>query len=167
MGWPNFITGITPSAEYTVNQTLASSTEYALVDASNNNVKVTLGKASSNERTVHTIKKIDNSNHKVIIDAYSTETIDGEQTIELKLQYQYVTIVCDGTEWFIIGGEYVKMEDTLDDIKGTLEDLLEQQEKALVLQAKSLKHLEDFTEAEPDNEEIEEELRDMIVEVKD
>ncbi|GAH36988.1 unnamed protein product, partial [marine sediment metagenome] len=48
------------------------------------------------------------------IDANSTETIDGEQTIELTLQYAYLAIICDGTEWWIIGGEYVKMEDKLD-----------------------------------------------------
>lgn len=167
MGWFDFTTGITASAEYTTNQTLASSTQFVLVDASAGDCIITLPAAADNTRTVYTIKKTDSSNHKVTIDANSTETIDGKETIELKLQYSYITIVCDGTEWFIIGGEYVKMEDTLDDIKDRLDTLLEQDRKKLLLQIKSLKHLEDFTEVELDDEDLEEELKEMEPEVND
>jgi len=124
MGWYDFTTGITASAEYTVNQTLSSSTQFVYVDATSGNVIITLGAATDNERTVHTIKKIDSSGHTVTIDPDGSETIDGEQEIELNLQYSYITIVCDGTEWWIIGGEYVKMEDILREQKDLLERLL-------------------------------------------
>lgn len=166
-GWPDFITGITPSAEYSSNQTLASSTNYALVDASTRNVTITLPAAADNERTVFTIKKIDSSNHRVTIDANGTETIDGELTVDLKLQYSYITIVCDGTEWFIIGGEYVKMEDTLEDIKKVLDNTLENQEKLLVKIGEIEKHQAEGSELDIDQEEVEEKLRDMMVEVND
>lgn len=128
MGWYDFTTGITASDDVTTSETLSSSTQFVWVDATLGNVIVTLGAATDNERTVHTIKKIDSSGHTVTIDANGTETIDGEQTIVLNLQYAYVTIVCDGTEWFIIGGEYVKMEDKLDtliDRQGDTNELLE------------------------------------------
>ena len=114
MGWFDFTTDITGSAEYTVNQTLASSTQFVLVDASAGHVIVTLGAAADNTRTVHTIKKIDSTSNKVTIDADGSETIDGEATIDLQLQYSYVTIVCDGTEWFIIGGGNVKLEELIE-----------------------------------------------------
>ena len=109
--------------EYVNTRTLSADNYIVLVDASNTGFTLTLPVASSHANRIYTIKKIDNSVNKVTIDANSTETIDGEETIELKTQYAYVTIVCDGTEWFIIGGEYVKMEDAL-------EGVLDEQEKA-------------------------------------
>lgn len=167
MGWFNFTTGITASAEYTTSQTLSSSTQFVLVNANAGNVIITLPAAADNPLTIYTIKKIDPSIHTVKIDANSNETIDGELTIDLTLQYSYITIVCDGDEWFIIGGEYVKMEGILEEIKDILEGLRVQDEKGLLYRGKLLKHLEDFTEAEPDEETIEEELKAIMVETAD
>ena len=113
MGFYDFTTGITASDDVTTSETLSSSTQFVWVDATKGNVIITLPAAADNTRTVYTIKKIDNSGNTVTIDANGTEKIDGELEIVLNLQYQYVTIVCDGDEWFIIGGEYVKMEDLL------------------------------------------------------
>lgn len=113
MGLYDFTTGITASAEYTINQTLSPSTQFVWVNALAGNVIITLPAAADNIRTLYTIKKIDSSGHSVTIDANGNETIDGEQTIVLNLQYAYITIISDGDEWFIIGGEYVKMEDRL------------------------------------------------------
>ncbi len=113
MGLYDFTTGITASAEYTTNKTLSPSTQFVWVNALVGNVIITLPAAADNIRTLYTIKKIDSSGHSVTIDANGNETIDGEQTIVLNLQYAYVTIISDGDEWFIIGGEYVKMEDIL------------------------------------------------------
>jgi len=166
MGWAIFSTATTITPK-TVSTTLATKDKIVLVDASSGGITITLPASSSHTKREYTIKKIDNSNHKVIIDANGTETIDGEQTIELSLQYQYITIVCDGTEWFIIGGEYVKMEDTLDSIRETLESQLEQTEKLLVLTDEIKKHQEEASDLEVDVEEVEEELRDMVVEVND
>jgi len=107
--------------EYVSAQTLSADNYIVLVDCSDTSITITLPAASSHKNRVYTLKKIDSSANKVTIDANSTETIDGEETIELKTQYTYVTIVSDGTEWFIIGGEYVKMEDTLGDVLGEQE----------------------------------------------
>lgn len=178
MGWYDFTTGITATilhpadsvtnvSEYVSSQTLSGSNCLVLVDCSNGSIIITLPASSSHTQRIYTIKKIDSSLNHVTIDANSTEKIDGELTISLTLQYEYVTIVCDGTEWFIIGGEYMKMEDTLEDIKEVLEDLLEQQEKALAIQHKTGKYIEDMSTEEFEDEEVEEELRDMVVEVKD
>lgn len=126
MGWYDFTTGITASDEVTTSETLSSSTQFVWVDATRGNVIITLPAAADNTRTVYTIKKIDSSGHTVTIDANGNETIDGEETIVLNLQYSYVTIVCDGDEWLIIGGEYVKMEEILKAQETLLETLRKQ-----------------------------------------
>lgn len=103
----------------------ATSTDYIiLVDASTGDITIALPAASSSTNYGLIIKKIDSSGHSVIIDADSTEKIDGEQTIELNLQYSYIHIVCDGDEWHIIGGEYVKMEEVMRENKSLLQQQL-------------------------------------------
>ena len=157
--------------EYVSAQTLSADNFVVLVDCSATNINITLPQTSSHNERVYTIKKIDKSTHKikVTVGDTSSEGIDGETSIEIKSQYAYVTIVSSSAKsmWFIIGGEYVKMEDTLVDIKDTLEDLLEQYEKGLVIQGEVLEHIKDASTADPDREEVEEGLRDMIPEVKD
>lgn len=109
--------------------TLTANHIFVKVDASSGAVTITLPAASSNEGTVYIFKKVDSSGNSVTIDGYGSETIDGEQTVVLNLQYAYVTIAGDGEEWFIIGGEYVKMEELLgkilDELKSETEKLKE------------------------------------------
>lgn len=96
---------------------LTSNSFLVKVDASSGNVTIDLLAASSQNGVVYIFKKIDSSGNSVTIDANGSETIDGEGTIVLNLQYAYVTIACDGDEWFIIGGEYVKMDELLQEQK--------------------------------------------------
>ena len=42
------------------------------------------------------------STNTLTIDPNSTETIDGSTTFALNVQYQSITIVTDGSNWFII-----------------------------------------------------------------
>lgn len=49
------------------------------------------------------IKKL-GTTANVIIDGSGAQTIDGAATFTLTTQYESVTIVCDGTNWFIICG---------------------------------------------------------------
>ena len=146
MGWFDFTTGITASDEVTTSETLSSSTQFVWVDATLGNVIITLPAAADNTRTVYTIKKIDSSNHTVTIDANGSETIDGEETVVLNLQYAYITIVCDGDEWFIIGGEYVKMEDKLDTLIDKQEETKELLERIRQETTKGTLHLASATE---------------------
>lgn len=76
------------------------------------NTTVSLPAAASYTNRIYTIKNM-HSTGTVTIDGDGDEEIDGEATVVLNLQYQYVTIICDGTGWLIIGGEYVKMEDII------------------------------------------------------
>ncbi len=97
-----------------------------LADATGGEIKIALPTASDIPGKWYWIKKIDSSGNAVIIDADGAETIDGEQTLDLGLQYQYVVIISDGTEWFILGGEYVKMEEILREQQTLLGQLAKQ-----------------------------------------
>lgn len=92
-----------------------------LVDASACDITLTLLAASANIHKVYTIKKVDSSSHSITVKgATPSDTIDGEELVEMSFQYQYITITCDGSDWFIIGGEYVKMEQVLQEMSDEL-----------------------------------------------
>ena len=115
---PGYISGIHMTASYSettiINNYNASGKTLILVDASSGPVVVTLPEALVNSNKYYIIKKIDSSSNVVTIKGNTpAETIDGEVTLELTLQYQYTSVVCDGSRWYIIGGEYVKIEDIL------------------------------------------------------
>ena len=124
---PGHITGVMLKASYTTtaqaDNYTASVYTVILVDASGNDITITLPAALANPGRYYYIKKIDSSGNKVTVKGDTTaETIDGEEQIDINLQYAYVAVLCDGTVWHIIGGEYVKMEDIL-------QKLLEEQQK--------------------------------------
>ena len=74
-----------------------------LADASSNNIQLILPAASGNTGLTYIIKRIDNSgSFAVIIDGLGSETIDGVATKVLTSQYQLTTVVCDGSNWYII-----------------------------------------------------------------
>jgi len=64
---------------------------------------ITLPAASINTRRVYTIKKISSDGNTVTIDGNGAETIDGVTTKTLTTQWQFITIKCNGTGWFVIG----------------------------------------------------------------
>jgi len=131
---PGFISGVMLKASYSISEQTDNYTAgiytVILVDASDNDITITLPAASANPGRYYYIKKIDSSGNKVTIKGdTATETIDGEDDIDINLQYAYVAVLCDGTEWWIIGGEYVKMEDLLrrilDELKTGMDKLRE------------------------------------------
>ena len=76
------------------------------VICSSSNITVTLPDANECYKNgvskIFDIKKIDSTSYKVIIDgAPVSSVIDGSAQIELTMQYDSVTIFCDGGNWFI------------------------------------------------------------------
>lgn len=65
---------------------------------------VTLPTASVNTGRLLTIKSGGKTElaGKVTLDGEGSETIDGELTIDLLNQYEYVTVQCDGSNWHIV-----------------------------------------------------------------
>lgn len=72
-----------------------------LADATSGNLTVNLPTAVGNTAKI-TIKKIDSSANTVIIDGSTTETIDGSLTKTIEFQYTSVSLIGNGSNWFII-----------------------------------------------------------------
>jgi len=71
-----------------------------LVDASGASITVNLPAAAGGGRFV--VKKKDSSAYTVTIDADGAETIDGALTQVLAFQYDSLTLVSDGSDWWLI-----------------------------------------------------------------
>ena len=74
-----------------------------LCNAAGGAITVNLPAAVSNSDRIMFIKKTDSSTNAITIDANASETIDGDLTKLLNVQYEAIPIVCDGSNWFIPG----------------------------------------------------------------
>ena len=83
-----------------VSDTLGSTDHTTLCDCTSNAITINLPAAVAGTR--YEIKKTDATSNAVTIDGNGSETIDGATTITINSQYESVTIVCDGTNWFIV-----------------------------------------------------------------
>jgi hypothetical protein len=73
-----------------------------LVDATVGNITLNLPAVAVASGIQFDIKKTDVSANTVIVTANGAETIDGAVTATLTVQYENITIVCDGIEWHIL-----------------------------------------------------------------
>ncbi len=97
----NAITGLAVTSK-TSNYTATTSDNVILCSASGGAFSITLYAASGNTGRVLRIKKTDASVNAVTIDGNGSETIDGDTTLAIDVQYEAITIVCDGSNWMII-----------------------------------------------------------------
>ena len=86
------------SSSYTATAT--SGTTILLCNTASNNVTVNLPTAVGNT-AVYEIKKISSAN-SMIIDGFSTQTIDGDQTITIVVENESLTLVSDNANWRVI-----------------------------------------------------------------
>lgn len=87
----------------TASVTLASASNYVFADASSADIVVNLpAAATAKSGRLYNIKKTDSSANKVTVDGDGSETIDGDTTFEILQQDESVTIVCDGSNWYIV-----------------------------------------------------------------
>lgn len=87
----------------TDDYTPISSDYTIIVDASSNDVTVTLPPAADAFAQVLVLKRIDDDKKtKVTIDADGSEMIDGDLSINLKTKYMSYTIQSDGSGWYIL-----------------------------------------------------------------
>jgi hypothetical protein len=83
----------------------ASNRDYILADASGGAITVTVPSPSSNSYIG--IKKTDSSANVVTVQQNAAETIDGQTSITLEGQNEYVELVSDGTNWYIISSTVI------------------------------------------------------------
>jgi hypothetical protein len=86
----------------TANYTAATSDTVILTDAASGNVTITLPTASSASGYRFFIKRIDNSANSVSVQRSGSDTIDGGTSQTINLQYASMTVVSNGSNWYII-----------------------------------------------------------------
>lgn len=85
----------------TGNYTLTNSDEVILGNAAGGSFTVTLPTAVGSTRA-YSVKKTDSSANTVTLATTSSQTVDGGLTAVLRVQYESITVVSDGANWFII-----------------------------------------------------------------
>lgn len=88
----------TQDADFTVDQ---RSESIQLIDTSVEHVTASLCAAAEVKNRQFTFKKLTPEN-TVILSPYGSETIDGEDAAVISNQYDSLTIVSDGNNWFIV-----------------------------------------------------------------
>ena len=93
-----------PIRTETANYTVQSGDTVILGDASSGTITITLPPSAGNTGKLVVVKKIApaSAGRRVIIDGNASELIDGATTQELRLIYEALQMVCDGTGWNVI-----------------------------------------------------------------
>lgn len=77
--------------------------EILLCNAVSGDIYLQLPDVSNFNGKMYTIKKTDSSSNTVSISGYSSgQTIDGNSFIVIETQYDSFSVVCDGSNWFIM-----------------------------------------------------------------
>lgn len=93
---------IAKTSNYTV--TVNDINKTILCDCSSGDLTITLPPASNATSSFRLIiKRIDDSPNKVIVDGYSSQTIDGQLSLNLLCSDEYLNLRCDGTIWYVVG----------------------------------------------------------------
>jgi hypothetical protein len=82
--------------------TISSTDTVIIADGTSNNVAVTLPTASTVTGYRFYVKRKDNTANTVSINRSGSDTIDGATSQALTAQYTSVTVVSDGSNWYII-----------------------------------------------------------------
>jgi hypothetical protein len=87
----------------TADYSATSSDCIILADASSGSVTISLPDPSTVSGRVYTIKRTDDATNFVFVDDLGGGAIDGDDPYLLSAQYEYVTVVSDGSGWWVIG----------------------------------------------------------------
>lgn len=93
------ITSASPSSTYTISTATGIEEVFLLTPSVNITVNLPAA-ATAGSGYKYQIKNL--STNTITIDPNSTETVDGSATFALSSQYSSVTVICDGSNWFII-----------------------------------------------------------------
>lgn len=75
--------------------------QFLIVDATSNSKTVNVPTAVGRQGVWYTVKKTDAGANTITLDATGAETIDGAGTSVIGTQWQVVTILSNGTNWFV------------------------------------------------------------------
>lgn len=86
----------------TTSYTISATDVVIFADATSGSVTISLPTASANAGYKFYIKRIDNSANTCTIARTGTDTIDGQTSFTCDLQYTSMTVVSNGTNWYIL-----------------------------------------------------------------
>jgi hypothetical protein len=103
-----FLNAAAKSADFTVwaDDGSGEPRDIYLVTTGASTITATLPTVASGDASlgrVCTVMKVDSGAGSVTIDGNGSQTINGSATVSLASQYDYRTLVSNGTEWFVIG----------------------------------------------------------------
>ena len=101
-GLPAWSDATLATASKTSNYTITGTDVVIFADATSGNVTVTLPTASSFTGYRFYVKRIDGSGNTCSIARSGSDTIDGGTSVSLAAQYTSLTIISDGSAWYII-----------------------------------------------------------------
>lgn len=91
----------TTTATKTAAYTSTASDDYLLADGASAAFTITLHAAATATKPL-TIKRINSGANNITIDPNASETVDGATTRVLTQQYESVTMVSNGSNWFVV-----------------------------------------------------------------
>jgi len=80
----------------------AADDDVLIVDATGGVTVIALPAAASSDGRILQVKKVDATANAVSIDGNGGELVDGALTFDLLVQYESATVVCDGTQWWVV-----------------------------------------------------------------
>lgn len=101
-GVPAWSDATLATATKSSNYTISATDTIIFANAGSGNVTISLPTASANAGYRFYVKRVDSSGNTCAVARTGTDTIDGQASISLDLQYTSLTIASDGTAWYII-----------------------------------------------------------------
>lgn len=86
----------------TSNYTISGTDVVIFANAASGNVTITLPTAASTPGYRFDVKRIDNSGNSCTVVRSGSDTIDGITSLSLDLQYTAITVVSNGSAWYIL-----------------------------------------------------------------
>jgi hypothetical protein len=94
---------IWPSDPYDSNTDLQATGQVAYCDTSGGGFTVTLPQAATMDDVRVVVKKVTGDGNALVVEAYGSETIDGELNVTVQAPFGWVMLISDGVEWHVIG----------------------------------------------------------------
>jgi hypothetical protein len=103
---PNSSVQLSGSVAYSVESSNSTKylgdQQYLLCDAASGPFDVYLPTAAGHQGRTYTIKKKDSSSNAVTLHTTASESIDGLSSYNINVPNQYITLITDGSNWFIV-----------------------------------------------------------------
>ncbi len=95
------IAGVLTVTNLNSDTTITTNDTMLLCNATSGAFTVTLPTAVGNRGKIFHIKKTDSTGNIVTVDAKNDELIDGDETADITLQYESISIISSNSRWFI------------------------------------------------------------------